>query len=80
MVPRVGRPARAAQQPPAEGQAGVRSLTAQYGGQQVTGALVSQLLPIAHQVILPQVLFTAMQQIRSDGLAVVGTDGSLRLA
>jgi hypothetical protein len=31
--------------------------------QQIVQSLVSQLLPIAHQVILPQVLATAMQQI-----------------
>jgi hypothetical protein len=46
-----------------------QSLGQQYGwqqpGQQVTGAVVSQLLPIAYQVILPQVLVTAMQQIQA---------------
>jgi hypothetical protein len=40
----------------------------QFGGQQgpvqqIVQSLVSQLLPVAHQVILPQVLATAMQQI-----------------
>jgi hypothetical protein len=35
----------------------------QFQAQQVAQSLLTQLLPIAHQVILPQVLATAMQQI-----------------
>jgi hypothetical protein len=35
----------------------------QVPAQQVAQSLLTQLLPIAHQVILPQVLATAMQQI-----------------
>src|SRR5262249_28509411 len=35
----------------------------QFQVQQIVQSLLTQLLPIAHQVILPQVLATAMQQI-----------------
>jgi len=35
----------------------------QFQVQQIAQSLLTQLLPIAHQVILPQVLATAMQQI-----------------
>lgn len=52
-----------------------QSLGQQYGGQQgqqVTGTLVTQLLPLAYQAILPQVIVTAMQQTQACLQQIVG--------
>ena len=59
-----------------------QQLSAQQQGpvQQIVQSLVNQLLPIAHQVILPQVLATAMQQIPIHLQQLVGQQAAWQVA